>query len=279
MTRRRRPILLLTALLATAIPRGGASAGCVSPLPVPSDKNVAHISCTGVRPGMVMTIPSKKWGDFQCAAGFAFADQFGNKYLTFPGTCYLDYDCIEDTAYEALPPPLDKLVPRTPTCIVMSESEEEPYYKANGPIVRDGNGARIGRIAWAVNKDNVDFALVRLDKNVKLDPSLPLYGGPVRDGTPSMGQQVYVVSPGNGVEPNARTGVFIGGPQGGGVATSGLMTLSNGSPVMSTDGGAIGILTGLISITGYETQTLGPGIARASDRTRLKLRLVTANLT
>lgn len=279
MNRRRRPILLLTALLATAIPRGSASASCVSTLPVPTDKRLAGIRCAGVRPGMSMLIPSKKHGEYACAAGFAFADQFGGRYLSFPGNCYLDYRCVEDTVYETLPPPLDKLVPRVPTCVILEGSDEEPYYKGNGPIVRDANGVRIGRVAYAIFKGGVDFALVKLDPKVRLDPSLPLYGGPTAPGQPRIAEDVYVVSPGDRTGPNARVGVFYGSLDFGAVVTEGMTTRAPGSPVMMTNGGALGMFTGYLSITGWETQTNGPGLAQASDRTRLRFRLLTAPLT
>lgn len=278
MNRRRRPVLLLTALLATAIPQGSASASCVSTLPTPSDKRLAGISCTGVRPGMVMLIPSKKYGEYACGAGFAFADNAGGKYLAFPGHCFLDYDCLEDTVYETLPPPLDKLVPRVPTCIILEGSDEEPFYKGNGPIVRDTNGARIGRISYAVFKDNVDFALVKLDPKVRLDPSLPMYGGPTAPGQPLVAEEVYVVSPGDRPAPNARSGVFWGSNEGGYVVTEGVLSRAPGSPVMMTNGGAVGMFTGFLSVTGYETQGNGPGLARATGRTRLRYSLLTAPL-
>lgn len=278
MTRRRRPILLLTALLATALPRGTASAGCVSTLPTPSDKRLAGVSCTGVHPGMVMIIPSKKYGDYACGAGFAFADQFGGKYLAFPGHCYLDFDCVEDTVYETLPPPLDTLVPRVPTCIILEGSDEEPFYKGNGPIVRDADGLRIGRVSYAVFKDGVNFALVKLDPKVKLDPSLPLYGGPTAQGHPRTPEEVYVVSPGDRPAPNARTGIFHGSPEYGDVVTEGLLSRAYGSPVMTTDGGAVGMFTGFLGITGWETQLNGPGLARATGRTKLRFSLITAPL-
>lgn len=278
MNRRRRPILLLSALLATAIPQGSASASCVSTLPTPSDKRLAGIRCTGVRPGMTLLIPSKKYGEYACVAGFAFADQAGGKYLTFPGHCFLDFDCLEDTVYETLPPPLDKLVPRVPTCIILEGSDEEPFYKGNGPIVRDADGVRIGRISYAIFKDEVDFALVKLDPKVKLDPSLPLYGGPTRVGQPRTPEEVYVVSPGDRAAPNARAGVFIGSTEYGYVMTEGMMSRAPGSPVMAATGGALGIFTGFLSLTGYETQMIGPGLARATGRTRLKFSLLTAPL-
>ncbi|HEX8003630.1 MAG TPA: hypothetical protein VF519_13140 [Mycobacteriales bacterium] len=277
MTRSRLPILLLLAV-SLAAPTN-ASAGCTSS-PLPADKRAASVECDGVHPGMTLIVPSMKYGDYECGASFAFRDQAGNRYLTMPGTCFLDYDCLEDTVKDVLPPPLNEVVPNLPVCVVMSESELEPVYR-NGPVVRDLNGARVGRIAYAVNKDGVDLALVRVDKGVKLDPALPFYGGPVRTGTPGALEETYVYSPALGLPgaPNARTGLLRGDAEYAEVTTEGLLSRANGASVIRPDGSALGYFTGGVMLTGgFATQPLGSAIARAERRTRLRLSLMTAPL-
>jgi hypothetical protein len=213
-----------------------------------------------------------------CAASFAFADDYGQRYLTIPGTCHLDYDCLEDAVDDILPPPLNEL-PRLPACIATSESELEPVYKKNGPVVHDTAGRRVGVVAYAVNKDGVDLALVRVDRNVRLDPKLPFYGGPVRMGTAGTVEETYVYSPEilTGA-PNARTGVLSGGAEYAYVATEGLLSMPMGASVMKPDGAAVGYMTGGVTIPGYMTQPLGIAIQRAQRRTRLRLTLMTAPL-
>lgn len=279
MTRYRLPLLMLLAVTTVAAPRGAAAA-CSSTLPLPSDKRLANVSCDGVHPGTMLVLPSLKYGTFECAASFAFRDQAGQRYVAVPGTCHLDYDCLEDTVKDVLPPPLNEAIPRLPVCIQPTDSEIEPRYGSKGPVVRDLSGRRVGVVAYAVNKDGLDFALVRIDRNVHLDPRLPLYGGPTRLGTAGSIEESYVYSP-EGVSgtPNARTGLLSGGPDYAYVVTEGLLSRPAGGSVMKPDGSAIGFLTGYLSIPGYTTQPLGPGLARANRMTGLRLSLITAPLS
>lgn len=275
---KRLPILLLLAA-ALAAP-STASAACTSSSPLPPDKRLANETCDGVHPGTRLVVPSMKYGDYECDASFAFRDRAGERYLTIPGTCFLDFDCLEDTVKDVLPPPLNEAVPDLPVCVVMSESELEPVYR-NGPIVRDTTGTRVGRIAYAVNKDGVNLALVRVDKGVRLDPAVPFYGGPVGLGTPGAPEETYVYSSPNGMPgtPNARVGVLHGNADAAEVTTEGLLSMASGASVMRPDGSAMGYCTGGLLITGgFTTQPLGAAIARAERRTRLRLTLMTAPL-
>lgn len=278
MARTRLSIALLLAAATLATPKG-ASAACTSDSPLPADKRAANVSCDGVHPGMTLIVPSMKYGDYECGAGFAFKDQRGSRYLAIPGSCYLDYDCLEEAVEQLLPPPLNEIVGSIPICLLPSDSELEPYYK-NGPVVKDLNGYRVGRIAYAVNKDGVDFALVRLDKDVRLDPALPFYGGPTRLGTAGALEETYVYSDATfPLAPNARTGVLSGNAEFARVATEGFLSRTAGASVMRPDGAAIGFFTGYLEITGtYPTQPLGPGLMRAQRRGNLRLTLLTAPL-
>ncbi|HEV2890847.1 MAG TPA: hypothetical protein VGX28_10780 [Frankiaceae bacterium] len=278
MTRTRLTVALLLAAAALATPTA-ASAACTSGSPLPADKHAANVTCDGVHPGITLIVPSMKYGDYECGASFAFQDQRGNRYLTIPGSCYLDYDCLEEAVEQLLPPPLNEIVGQIPVCLLPSDSELEPYYK-NGPVVKDTAGRRVGRIAYAVNKDGIDFALVRVDRNVRLDPALPFYGGPTRLGTAGVLEETYVYSDASfPIAPNARTGLLSGDAEGARVATEGLLSRTTGASVMRPDGAAIGFFNGYIEITGtFPTQTLGPGLQRAQRRGGLRLTLMTAPL-
>lgn len=273
------PIVLLLAVSVLTTPTG-AGAACTSSSPLPPDKRAANVTCDGVHPGMTLVIPSMKWGPFECGASFAFRDHAGNRYLSFPGSCYLDYDCLEEAVEDVLPPPLDEIVGSIPVCIAPSDSELEPLY-ANGPVVTGVDGRRVGRIAYAVNKDGVDFALVRVDRNVRLDPSLPYYGGPTRLGAAGLLEETYVYSDAMlPASPNARTGLLSGDTSGATVWTDGFLSRAAGASVMKPDGSAVGFFYGYVSLVGgsYPTQTLAPGIARAERRARTRLTLLTAPL-
>ncbi len=276
----RSPVAALVLLATLASPRA-ASAGCTSRIPDPANDRAANVVCTGVRVGMELDVPSQKWGSLRCGASFAFTDQFGARYLTFPGSCYLDYDCLEDAVYDELPPPLNQIVPRLPVCLLPSDSELEPNYGRTGPIVRDAEGNRVGRIAYAVNKNGIDFALLRVDPQVKLDPSVPYWGGPTRLGMATDLEEVRVWSPPNvGIAPNARAGIFRLGQTSAYVLTDDFLSLSVGSSAMRTSGEAIGLFTGDDYLgSGMLVQTLKVGLARANERTGLRLTLMTAPLT
>lgn len=276
----RSPVAALVLLATLAAPRG-ASAACSPVTPDPANDRAANVACTGVRVGMELSVPSQKWGDYPCAASFAFTDQSGARYLTFPGSCFLDYDCLEDAVYDELPPPLNQLVPRLPTCILPSDSELEPNYGRRGPVVNDAGGHRVGRIAYAVNKDGFDFALLRVDPEVRLDPSVPFYGGPTRIGVGADLEEVRVWSPPRlGLTPNARTGVLQVDETTAYVLTESETSLAPGSSVIRTDGTAVGLFTGTDYLGwGYETQTLKLALGRAFDHTGLRLTLMTAPLT
>lgn len=277
MTRRTRPLAVLLTAGALTLPVGTAAAGCTTLLP--ATNRAANHTCTGAHPGMGLAVPSKKWGNVACTAGFAFADQYKNRYLTIPGTCHLDYECLEDTVTNELPPPLDQLV-RPPTCLLPSESEDEPFYKRNGPVVTDLDGNRVGVIVYAVNKEDVNFALVRVDPRVRLDAAVPLYGGPVRIGAPpAQPEEAYAYSaPALPGSPNARTGLLYRlGNSGMFHATEGFTSVAQGTPVVKPDGSGMGYYAnGWMPGFGWQVHEYGPGVRRAADRTKLKLRLLTA---
>jgi hypothetical protein len=279
--RRRLSFLLSAALLAAPALPSSAAGGCTSGLPV-TDPHAAQYDCPGVHPGMALRVHSAKYGDISCGASFAFTDQLKQKYLTLPGTCFLDFDCLEDVL-EELPPPLGQVLPPLPTCTFPSDSELEPFYKKNGPAVKNMEGDRIGSLVYAVNKQGVNFAIARLDPGIKLDPSLPLYGGPVRLGAPSGNTEeahVYSATAYDVVGINARSGVLHAytGDRAY-VLTEGFLSMPNGASVLRTNGEAVGLFTGTNYVgSGYETQPFGPALARTRAHTGLKLTLLTAPL-
>lgn len=275
-------MLVLSAVAATLTAPVGASVdSCTSHLPV-LDKRAASFTCTGLHPGALLSVPYLGGGVRGCTAGYAFADSSGQRYLTVPGSCHLDHRCLEDVVVEELPPPLPELLPDLPTCLFPEETELEPYHRRGGPVVRDGDGRRIGTLVYAVTQDGIDIALVRVDAGVPLSPAVPLYGGPRRTGAASgVAEEAYAYSathrPGT---VNARTGVLYslsGIPR---HHADGLLAVPPGTPVMKPDGTAVGIYKGWYEVgLGYPVQPLGPALERIARRTKLSLRLLTAPLT
>ena len=281
MRRRRLALLAIFAASTLTLPANVAAEDCFSALPV-TDPHAASYQCAGVRPGMQLRVQSKKFGWMSCGASFAFKDQFNNRYLTIPGTCFLDYDCLEDVVLEELPPPLDELVKSVwPICVMPTDSELEPVYKKNGPPVTDSSGKRIGSLAYAVNKKDINFALVRIDAGVHLDPSVPLYGGPTRLGAISaFAEDAWVYSMFKGsTTVNARAGVLMGGIDTPYVLTEGVVANMNGAVVMKQTGEAVGMGTTNVTVpNGFVVKPFGPALERAASRTGLKLKLMTAPL-
>lgn len=274
------PLVLFLALLAPTGPVRAES--CTSDLPV-TDKHLASHTCTGVHPGMALKVYSAKWkGDVLCTAGWAFTDSAKNKYLSVPGTCILDFDCLEDLI-QPYPPPLDQLpIPALPTCTLAQDSELEPYYKkGTGPIVKDGMGARIGRLAYAVNKNGINWGLVRLDPGIALDPKLPLYGGPVRTGavTLSPDQAYAYCAPVSHPSVNAYSGVVYALGAAAYLYAQGMQTYVQGCPVMTEGGNAVGTLTGTLYIPlGYGIQGIDPAVSHLASRVGLHVTLLKAPL-
>jgi len=275
MSLRTRTLLLIVSAAAVTLPNA-ATATCSSTLPV-TDPHAAGYSCTHASPGMLLKVPSQKYGSMSCTAGFAFTDQFKQRYLTFPGRCFLDYDCLEDAVVEELPPPLPSILPPLPTCLLESDSELEPVYKRGGPVVKDAAGKRVGVIVYAVNKDGVNLALLRVDAGVPFSPQLPFYGGPTKWGTASASfEEAYVFSAATGVTSvNARSGLLHGAGTVAYHLAEPFTSVAAGSPVMKPDGSAIGYYSGMISVYGNEVLTYDKGLHRAEHRTKLALRLMT----
>lgn len=272
-----RRLLVVIAVTALGLP-SGASAECTSALPV-ADRRAAHHECTGVHPGMGLAVPSKKYGTLNCTAAFAFTDQAGNRYLTFPGSCHLDYSCLEDTAVELLEPFIADLPP-LPTCTLPSDSEEEPVYKRNAPVVRDLDGNRVGTIVYAVNKKEIDFALVKVDPAVRLDPRLPLYGGPTSSGTAAGSpEEAYAYSATKYPAPNARTGLLHRVGTRTYFLTDFGVSIGPGSPVVKPAGEAVGYFSFAFTLGyGWEVKPYADAVARAAEKTGLRLRMLTAPL-
>jgi hypothetical protein len=267
---------LLLALVATLTgPVRANAASCTSSYPV-TDKRLASHSCTGVHPGMALTVPSKKYGEMECVAGFVFGDQFGNRYVSVPGTCYLDFSCLEDIVVDQLPPPLNQIVGDVVPCLAPSDSELEPYYARNGPPVTDKAGARVGAIVYAVNKKGINFTLIRIDKGIKVDPAVPLYGGPTRlTGPSATPEEAYAYSAGSAYAPNADTGLLWESTDGM-THTPGLLGAEPGTVVVKPDGSGVGYYSASHFLEGAEVLPYGPAIARADSHAKLTLKLVTA---
>jgi hypothetical protein len=174
--------------------------------------------------------------------------------------------------------------------LILSSAGTKTWSGTSGPAMRDINGKVIGHWAYAFRVDtpNADtFGLVRIDKNVKSNPSVCHFGGPTGlyttlDATPFVANFYGQGLPFVDVVP-ARSGLALGGDSPSQITVVGPAGLfaplgDGGAPVLA-NGQAIGIFTGGLAVgvpSGFVVDRLKPAIARAQSKTGMKLTLLTA---
>ena len=276
MTKRTLAALTLAALLVPALPGRAATpvAGCVRE----QDATAATDGCAFVQPGGLVKNAESAG---PCTLSFLFAGSDGRRYIATAGHCFHG-----------------------------SQSQEPRHWPlGRGPAAYDEQGRRLGEWAfWAYFSGQLrdvekrphvewDLALIRLDPSVAASPELVHFGGPTgyRTGTTTTPFLAHSVGNGEGVgylkENDARlvpartfaVGAMTEEQEVGvvGYAYAG----DSGSPVISDDGLAIGMLQGLTYTKGGATGAgtlhiirLPHQVALAEQVLRLRLTLRTAPL-
>lgn len=207
--------------------------------------------CPGVRPGAIVRSESGS-----CTFNFLFRGSDGIRYMGTAGHCILNSD------------------------------GEISYRPGKGPVASDAEGKRIGEFAYAILRKPKDFALVRLDPNVKARPKMCHFGGPTGMNKDTTSERVLLHYYGNGIgignlqvvyqpvlparsalarnleDPDQvfATGAAIFGDSGGGV--------------ISEDGRAVGALVAIGSFEGAIVITrLAPQLRRAERALDISLEL------
>ena len=186
----------------------------------PSGPVVAPIgttSCPGVHPGAEVTSTLGP-----CTLNFIFTGTGGERYIGTAGHCIVD----EGTPSASLPAP--------------------------GPVAFV-DGQRVGEFVYAVHEQSHDFALIRLDDGIAAWPALPHFGGPTGIYTDRSLTPVVLHHVGNGVVAGevtkARSMVAPNTFASRSVAAMGLgLWGDSGSPVISSDGRAVGVLIHLTEV-------------------------------
>jgi hypothetical protein len=244
--------LAVSALPATAAPAcqpATKAAGRATP--------VGTTACDGVRPG-----GSYVSGSEMCSFAFVFTGSDRRRYVATAGHCAFD-------------PDPDRTTGRT-----------QSWRPGSGPEVTDENGHRIGRFAYATLVGQFrDFALIRLDPGVKVDPQMCHFGGPTGLNTTVANADLLVHHYGQGVGFDyvpARTGeMFFGLYRPDYVYFYGAGSVGDsGAPVTDEDGNAIGVITDLTTpFTGnLGVNRLAQHLADAERALRIRLTLQTAPL-
>lgn len=223
-------------------------------------------SCPGVRPGGIVTSDVGA-----CTYNFVFTDGV-DRYIGTAGHCIID------------PPPGGS---------GQAAGVEHFWLAGSGPVARDAEGNRVGEFVYGVMQKPFDFALIRVDRGVPVNPQMCYFGGPT-----GVNEDVVVGRPvvyhyyGNGVGLGAlipaRTAVSYGMPASDHIYADGLAIFGDsGAGVITSDGRAVGVIVtigvhsmslgldaidvGVVGIT-----RLAPQIRRAEDVLGVHLTLVTA---
>jgi hypothetical protein len=188
--------------------------------------------CPGVRPGAFVDIDHQSG----CTLNFLFVGTGGTKYMGTAGHCATD-------------------------------DGEKVYTSGQAPVAYDGTGKRIGEFAYAVNSEDRDFALIRLDGGVVANPQMCHFGGPTGVSDPSFtGSPAVVQHFGQGLvfgdTVSARSGAGHLSQPGTHFATTAAIFGDSGSGVQLADGKAIGVLVA-ISPLGIVITRLAPQVERA----------------
>lgn len=216
-------------------------------------------ACQGVRPGAAVFSPSGR-----CTLNFMWKGDDGFTYMGTAGHCFLDGTAV-------------------------SVARFGPGF---GPPAFDSERRRIGTLAFAALNNQHDFALIRLDPAVAAtaSPALCHFGGPVGTSTAPVGLLAPLPHFGQGnltgtlIPARTQLALDASDPQallGVGVATPG----DSGSPVLSADGRAFGVLVatgpavGPVAATGLVvTVPISSQLAFATQVTGVRYTLQTAPL-
>ena len=232
-----------------------APANCVL-IPVPARSPIAYSRCAGIRPGA--TVRTDKG---RCTLNFVFRGADGRNYIGTAGHCILGEG------------------------LTLTDVGERTWAAGTGPVAKDAAKQRIGEFAYAVLSAPKDFALIRLDPGVAVDPQTCHFGGPTGINNDRGGPQALEYF-GNGLVIGsllpARTGFAAAtGDPDRTFAFALALPGDSGGPVQTMDGRAYGLLFGLGLAVGTEPGTvgitrIGPQIGRAQQALGIALSLATA---
>ncbi|MBW3663304.1 MAG: serine protease [Actinobacteria bacterium] len=241
----------------------GRDCSLIAPVPaeVMETMPVETGPCPGVRPGARVVI-----GGGGCTMNFLFEGWrivkdkrvFAGRYIGTAGHCVFDEG---------------------------ADNVEQTWSASSGPVARDAAGNRIGSVVYAILKDPKDFALIRLDSGVEASAQMCHWGGPVSLSRDIVKQPVTLRQSGQG---DIYGSTIPGRTHWAGsmassdhvFATGPAIYGDSGSPVITQDGKAVGVLVGGGVFTSVRTDAVDAGIISITrlgpqaDRAQSKLGLV-----
>ena len=176
----------------------------------------------------------------QCSFNFLFQGGDGRRYMGTAGHCILGND------------------------------GERSWQAGSGPVARDSLGRRVGEFAYAVHRSStdLDFALVRLDGNVRALPRLPQFGGPSGISNERVSTPVLLHYCGSGVAVgtlvSCRSGIALSMGDPNHIYMEGLSTFGDsGGPVVTASRRAVGLIVTLgLHLDSIGTEGLDAGLIR-----------------
>jgi hypothetical protein len=240
---------------AAPAPASAAPADCTL-IPVPARSPIAYSRCAGIRPGAIVRTDKGR-----CTLNFVFRGSDGRNYIGTAGHCILGEG------------------------LTLTDVGERTWGPGAGPVVRDASRQRIGEFAYAVLSMPKDFALIRLDPGVAVNPQTCHFGGPTGINNERGGPATLEYF-GNGLVIGAllpaRSG-FAAGTRDPDRTFALALALpgDSGGPVQTVDGRAYGLVFGLGIAVGTEPGTvgitrLGPQLGRAQQALGVGMTLATA---
>ena len=261
-------VALAAAVFAVATPAQAATANCTPDAVTsllnslsggPAPVGTPYTCTIPVHPGARIDVDGSHGGaGGGCTANFVFRGSDGRDYIGTAGHCTLAESNISGDVGE--------------------------FADADGAEVRDADGRRIGQIAYAIQQEPYDFALIRLDTGIAFDNALPHWGVPTGINTTIAASPTVLRWVGHGTVIGevlyARTGLALGMSDPDQIAGVGLIAPGDsGGPVVDTSGRAVGVNVALGLALGTEPGVqfitrLAPQLARATALTGVSYTLV-----
>jgi len=220
---------------------GDLAGGRIRTRQVSPVRAVSPLPCDGVRPGGAIKIPKGDESSL-CTLNFMYIgmDPKGGKhvYMGTAGHCLLAESNID------------------------KDRGEHRWAPGKGPVVTDVNDKRIGEFAYAIMQGKKDFALVRIDYGVRVNPQMCWFGGPTGINNDRTRASTNVHHYGHGLAIGdvlpARTSVAYGIPDPDEVDALGVVIPGDsGGPSITSDGRALGVVI-TIGVT-FRADPLGGG--------------------
>jgi hypothetical protein len=212
-------------------------------------------TCAGIRPGTLVRTPVGL-----CTLAFLFRGSDGFRYMATAGHCLL----------------------------AGTDEEEVTFPAGTGPPARDASGALIGTFVYAVEQEDRDFGLIRLQPEVPAEAQVCHFGGPTGTAEETnLATLGRLVQYGQGrlfgeVVP-ARSEVVVASNDDLVLSAGAAAPGDSGSPLLTADGRAVGVVVGtgpaVLGVIGtglvFSTR-LGPQLRRATELTGVGYELQTA---